>query len=604
MSIFCISPSSTRASLATKIASKELLGVLYPHDNVQKRYNKALCGSSRHLFQRKQLSTVTLEAWFVNSLVAASYCQQHSPKKSYASPAKILTRPSISRELRSAFAIGNTPRRTHSRAGYSTKPHTKEELIALVDEYNGTSFANLNDPLKSPNYFNSQVPGSSFIKVSDEEEDEWPPLRYEWPADSDTKVKLHDLEEALKDFSRDSVEIYQLYRALPRPRAPYLPPKTRHKLLRHLSVVEKKDEQSMLRYLSIVDDLKETSIPLNTAEWTSAISFAARYVGTSTAVEVEAALHMWREMEHIAGVKGNEATFNVLFDVACKAGKFTLAEMIYGEMEARGFAYNRYHHVSLIQFYGLKGDGDGARAAYRDLVEAGEIVDTVVLNAMVSALINAREANAAENIYERMKRMHFENPELRLPPRDYKERRQINYVLMKMAIGLKKDPTRRAKAQRRSIVAPDVQTYRILVNYFAVRVGDLEKTAKFLDEMKWFNVPLSGAIFLALLKGFANHGGIRYTSWTRKRLESVWGSFMQAILDDTEDLYISKWMVTWALRAFAKCAGKSRTLEVWEEVKTKWHPDEVELDFVMNTLRPLLEQADSIQRQPDWLLAP
>ena len=121
----------------------------------------------------------------------------------------------------------------------------------------------------------------------------------------------------------------------------------------------------MLRYLSVVDDMKGTAIPLSTYEWTSALSFASRYVARSTVVEVESALHMWREMEHVAGVKGNDATFNVLFDVACKAGKFTLAEMIYKEMRARGFEFTRYHHVSQIHYYGLKGDGDGARAAYK-----------------------------------------------------------------------------------------------------------------------------------------------------------------------------------------------------------------------------------------------
>ena len=43
----------------------------------------------------------------------------------------------------------------------------------------------------------------------------------------------------------------------------------------------------------------------------------------------------------------------------------------------------------------------------RALVEAGEIVDTVVLNAMISALVKAHEASAAENIYERMKRNSY-----------------------------------------------------------------------------------------------------------------------------------------------------------------------------------------------------
>jgi pentatricopeptide repeat protein len=358
----------------------------------------------------------------------------------------------------------------------------------------------------------------------------------------------------------------------------------------------------MLRYLSVIDDMKGTAIPLTTSEWTSAISFAARYVGKSTELEVEAALHMWREMEHIAGVKGNDATFNVLFDVACKAGKFTLAEMIYKEMEKRGFEFNRFHHVSLIYYYGLKQNGDGARAAYKALIEAGEIVDTVVLNSMISALIGAHEANAAENIYERMKRNHLEHSGSQLPPKDYKARRQINRILMQMAKVAKVDRSKGREFQQRSIIAPDVHTFRILVNYFAVRAGELDKTAKFLDEMKWFELPVHGALFLALLKGFAIHGGIRYTHWTEERLESVWKSFLGALDGEVENLYISRWMVTWALRAFAKCSGKSRTIEVWEEVKQKWDPGEADLDFVMDNLRPLLEAKDMAERRHDWVL--
>jgi pentatricopeptide repeat protein len=472
--------------------------------------------------------------------------------------------------------------------------------MELVDQYSGESYTDQLPLLELPSLY--QPRDGPHLMVSDKVEDEWPPPHRAWPADSETKVKLQSLQTALRDFSKDPDEIYQLYRALPEPRAPYLESKTRHRMLRHLAVVERKDEHSMLRYLSVIDDMKGTAIPLTTSEWTSVISFAARYVGKSTELEVEAALHMWREMEHIAGVKGNDATFNVLFDVACKAGKFTLAEMIYKEMEKRGFEFNRFHHVSLIYYYGLKQNGDGARAAYKALIEAGEIVDTVVLNSMISALIGAHEANAAENIYERMKRNHLEHSGSQLPPKDYKARRQINRILMQMAKVAKVDRSKGREFQQRSIIAPDVHTFRILVNYFAVRAGELDKTAKFLDEMKWFELPVHGALFLALLKGFAIHGGIRYTHWTEERLESVWKSFLGALDGKAENLYISRWMVTWALRAFAKCSGKSRTIEVWEEIRQKWDPGEADLDFVMENLRPLLEAKDMAERRHDWVL--
>jgi pentatricopeptide repeat protein len=470
--------------------------------------------------------------------------------------------------------------------------------MELVDQYSGESYTDQLPLIDLPQLY--QPSDGPHLTVSDKPEDEWPPPHHTWPADAATKIQLQSLDLALRDFSKDPEEIYQLYRSLPEPRAPYLESKTRHKMLRHLSAVERKDEHSMLRYLSVVDDMKESAIPLNSAEWTSVISFAARYVAKSTEVEVEAALNIWREMERIAGVRGHNATFNVLFDVACKAGKFILAEMIYKEMEARGLEFDRYHHVSLIFYYGLQKNGDGARAAYRALVEAGEIVDTVVLNAMISALIRAHEANAATSIYERMKKMHFEGA--RLQPKNFKQRRAITRVLKKWAIIAKRHTEKRQKFQSQSNIGPDIHTFRILVNYFAIESGELDQTAKFLNEMKWFQLPMHGALFNALLKGFALHGGIRYSLWTEVRLESVWRSLLEALDGNVEGLYVSKWMATWALRAFAKCSGKSRTLAAWEQLKEKWNPGEEDMSFVLSNLRQILRSADTALTRRDWVL--
>jgi pentatricopeptide repeat protein len=558
-------------------------------------------------------SPAALETWFFKSLATASQCRKHNPNLPEPSSFFKSQRPYISTNRRQAQ--GTTFKRQKHTSAYPEEEErivkqpilepnrTKEELMALVDQYGGESFTDQLPLLEPPSLY--QPSDGPHLTVSDKIQDEWPPPHYAWPATEDTQAKLNVLVEALKDFSKNPEEIFLLYRALPAPRVPYLESKARHRLLHHLAVVEQKNERSMLRYLSVVDDMKGTAIPLSTSEWNSALSFASRYVARSTEVEVESAIHMWREMEHVAGVKSSDATFNVLFDVACKAGKFVLAEMIYQEMHTRGFEFTRYHHVSKIHYFGLKGDGDGARAAYKALVDAGEIVDTVVLNAMISALITAREASAAENIYERMKRIHIETSGSVLPPRDYKSRRQINMVLMKMAKIAKVNPAKREEFQRKSIIAPDLQTFRILINYFAARAGELDKAAKFLDEMKWFEIPVHGALFLALLKGFATHGGIRYTHWTEDRLENVWKALMAAVDNDAIDLHMSKWMVTWALRAFAKCSGKARAVDIWEQIKQKWDPKEEDLDFVMAvTLRAILQGEDMSVKHQDWILGP
>lgn len=480
----------------------------------------------------------------------------------------------------------------HQKVANSSAPtgelSTKEELMALVDQYDSHSFTDRLPLLEPPNL--RQPEEGPHIVISDKPEDcHWPPKRYKWPARGEEQKAVERLEEALEDIRIHPEDSYKLYKALPAPRMPYLNATTRHKLLRNLGVVERKDEEGMLRYLSVIDDMKATGIPLTTAEWNCATSFAGRYVGRTTDVEVESGLRSWKEMEHIAGVRGNAATFNILFDLATKAGKFKLAEKIYEEMSKRGHLFNRFHHVSLIHYYGLKADGDGVRKAYKALVAAGEIVDTVVLNCVISSLFRAYEPQAAENVYERMKMLHRSRIGAELPSRDFRKRREVTKALVKMAKHAKRDPAQLRRFQNQSVIAPDVQTYCILVQYLAIHAGELHKAVKYLDEMRWFEVPLNGSIFLALFKGFALHGGIRYSHWTQDRLESVWRAYLQAIDSEYDGLYIGKWMIVWALKAFGKCSNKERTMEVWEAIKDKWKPQDEELQVATRVLRSLID---------------
>ncbi|ESZ97073.1 hypothetical protein SBOR_2503 [Sclerotinia borealis F-4128] len=590
MSTSCIS-SSTSSTLVSKLAApRQALSFLYPI-GIPRAFRKLPRGNDSNKPIRMVSSTVGLEAWFISSLASAGHCQEHSPKP--LQPVTFFTshRPNLSTKSLQSTKLVPRPRNYTDDTQFEAegeKIHndanqTRKELMELVDQYHGTSYTHQLPVIEPPNLY--QPSNGPHLQVSDEEEDEWPPPHAAWPADDITKEKLKELESALKYFyTTDPEEVYQIYRELPEPRAPYLEANLRHMLLRHLSIVERKDGHSMLRYFSVVDDMKSTAIPLTVSEWTSAISFASKYVAKATETEVESALKMWREMEHIAGVRGNSATFNVLYDVATKAGKFTLGEMIYKEMIARGLEYNRFHYVSMIFTCGLKRDGDGARAAYAALVDAGEIVDTVVLNAMISALIKSYEPSAALNIYERMKNMHAKRTSTQEWHRHFKNRREVKRALTRMALEFKHDPEGRAKVQQTSIVCPDLQTYRLLINHFAVTEGEIDKAGQYLEEMGLFNVPLHGALFLSLFKGFCIHGGTRYTKWTSVRLESVWKAYLKALNTGVEDIYMSTWIVTNVLKAFATCSGKARATEIWRDIRELWKPDERQLNAIMPDL--------------------
>ena len=612
MSFLCSSPPSTASTLVSKVAHRQVLSFLYPCESASKRTLSRRDLSTRTNSKMVSTSMPTLEQWFIKSLAAASLCNQHSSKS--RTPSNQCTRPTGYLSFKGEHSQPLTFQRRHSTHAaaekrnydtgeeyWETQPRrTKEELLQLIDQYAGSSSVVELPLLEFPTQESPHQ--KSTLKVSDKKEDEWPPPDLNSTAATTMKAKLEELQSLVNDMNQDPETMYQKYMELPDQRATYLEPDLRHGLLRRLYTLERKDEQSMLRYMSVVDDMKSASIALTTIEWNSAISFAARYVAKSTEVEVEAALHMWREMEHVAGIKASDVTFNILFDVACKAGKFALAEMIYGEMEKRGLRYTRFHHVSLIHYYGLQKNGDGARAAYNALVEAGEIVDTVVLNAMIAALISSYEVNAAENTYERMKLMHKDQLVPRLPPSDFMKQRAITRTLKRMALLAKDDPVKRERFQKISIIATDLHTYRILINHFAIQVGSLGKVARLLEEMKAYKIAVHGALFLALFKGFAIHGGIRYTDWTSTRLESVWAAFLSILDGQKSDLYMSRWMVASALRAFSKCSGEERTLTAWNEIRSRWNPSEMEVSFVMDHLRKLTKGTHNGGRQSSWIL--
>jgi len=382
--------------------------------------------------------------------------------------------------------------------------------------------------------------------------------------------------------------IYQIYQQLPEPRMAYIPARLRHQLLRVFGQPKKKDSKSMLRYFATVADVKNAGLPLTQAEWNGAISFASRYVGTSTVVESESALNLWREMEQDAGIKGNDVTFNILFDVASKAGNFTLAEMIYKEMESRGHAFNRYHYVSLIHFFGLKLDGSGVRAAYREMVKAGEIVDSVVLNCVISGLLRAGEEEAADRVYERMKASADDAAEM--PQRNYSTNKMVTRVLMMLAKVGRRHPPLQPGFQSLAPLTPDLHTYRVLVNHYGVRMADLTKVAQYLDEMKFFKIPLHGAIFLALFKGFERHGGVPGSAWSEQRLDGIWAAFLEALDSGVVGLRVETWLAMWALRAFDRCSGRERVLQAYEALESRWKLDQANARFMMDFLHTLLNK--------------
>jgi len=522
------------------------------------------------------------ENTFIRALVQAGRCQKHSGQ-SYDTLRPLIPRHDARRELEKSirpstrlFSSKTENQQITQAAGYTV---TRKELHGLVDYYS----------LRSPDDQGS--PMSSNFEVGDGTHD----MADQSIANHtlDPKDVLIKLKELLEDEETPHEYLYATYQALPHPRASYVSEKVMHILLQHLSVVEYKSEASMLRYLAVVEDIKAAGLALTVSEWTSAIAFAGRCLKKISSTEVESALSLWKEMENEAGIRGNNVTFNVLFDIATKAGKFVLAEMIMKEMESRNLEFNRYFRTGLIYHYGLRADGDGVRKAYRDLVDAEEIVDTTVITCVVASLLKCGEAVAAEQVFERAKRLHVEKANLPLPPQHWRRRRELGRMLDRAAQELRamhdlelRQETRR-KVQDTVSLAPHIKTYKVLVYYHAVVSGDIDRVTELVDEMEFWDIRLHGSIFLYLFKGFSIHGGALYTSWTRRRLENTWAAYIKAVDLLTPDVYISRSAAVLALRAYSKCAGHERMLQIWEAIKNKWKPDEDDEMYVHEVLQHL-----------------
>ncbi|KAI9789699.1 MAG: hypothetical protein M1816_005874 [Peltula sp. TS41687] len=530
-----------------------------------------------------------MENFLVDALVRAGQCKGLAipfDRATWQAPSKLPGFPSRLQRRVKAPTVSIRP--YHATSTRCQREATKEDYLHLVDHY--AEIPTDDDSRKS-----NPLPSASLLSAQAEQQrrrERSPRDSPLLPEDESVRATLRNLKDALDAPDHPQETVYDFYRALPAPRLEYLSANTIRLLMRRLSVVEHRSVPTMMRYLSVVDDLKRAGIPLTTAEWNSWISFAGRCLFRISGVEVASALQVFRKMELEAGVRADHVTFNILFDLAAKAGKFGLAEIMLQEMRARGLEPNRFGGVALIYYNGLKGDGDGVRAAYRRLLDDGHIVDTVVLNCVIAALIKSGETPAAEQVYERMK-MFASRKGVPLPPRYWRDIRHLGKALQRKANQARGDVARRRKLQDDAILTPDLRTYRILVSHHSVETGQLEYVSRLLHEMRWYAVQLHASIFISLLRGFSVHGGIRYATWSISLLENVWTACLDAADNRVDEIYLGKWLVIWVLRAYGKCAGKERMLEVWEDIKERWTPTEDELDAVKKAIRVEMKLRDA-----------
>jgi pentatricopeptide repeat protein len=547
----------------------------------------------------QMLGYTQVESLFVNALVRASTCSRHGTNARRACSSSVSL--SKSEDRRRATQRQHRPARctrtyhnpyARMRSHSLTREPSRDDYRAMVDYYRESYHSGALPPSTASELvqLGAEPPG---------DERKWPWSirtshgREICPRDA----AIQSVIDTIDDENATSDDLYASYETLPFPGVSSLPLATNRKLLRRLSIVQKKNKEATLRYLSVIDDMKAAKIPLTVAEWSSAIHLAGRCFSDFKQSDAESALKLFKEMEEDSRVEGSSITFNILFDVLVKTGRFAAAELVLGEMEKRGLGMNRFSRVGLIYYAGLRQDGNGVRKKYLDLVDAGEVVDTVVLNCVIASLLRAGELPAAEQTYERMKAMHSQMTGRQPPMLKWKASRELGRALDRASQRF--EPSELRELQDQSSLAPDVHTYVIFIEHHVSFTGDLRRVATLLDEMHSLDLPVHGRIFVDLFRGFFNHGGVRYTSWTVSRLENVWSAFLflHDKIPDTSSLemYVGKWVVIWALRAFGKCCGRQRTTEIWEELKSRWKLNDQELAVVSGVLGKVLAECEARQ---------
>ncbi|KAI5360148.1 putative tetratricopeptide-like helical domain superfamily [Septoria linicola] len=477
---------------------------------------------------RRRQPTRTFEDVFISSLVAAGTCRRHRKTSQ------------LSQQSRS-FCSGRRQQRVAVATPNDEFQISQKEYLKLVDFYvrhdrkeNKAVAEKHHTPLAS----------RLFMTPEQEQAEEQRELSAPYsrdvlvPEDQEQRKVIEALEQLISArLGTVSLEdIWSLYQSIHAPRTVYLHDKALRRLLQHLGFVEHWHEKNaMQRYFQLLDDCVAAGVPVNKHDWTTAITYAGRWIKHTTSKEVKGAIETWMRMED-AGHAADHVTLNVLFDVAVKAGRFALADTIYKEIRARNMPLDRYFRATLIYYAGMKRDGDDVRRAFREFVAAGEIVDTTIMNAVILSLLRAGEAAAAEQVFKKMKRLGEEKFSVR-SPEDWVERRELRSELALAAHRLRAEKEfhessffgapfsseeRREQVQKLSPVAPDSYTYMVLLQYHANTSGDIERIWQLLQEMGEQGLRPHTAAYMHILKGFRKHGGYAFSGWSHRRLEVLW----------------------------------------------------------------------------------
>ncbi|OJJ44706.1 hypothetical protein ASPZODRAFT_134801 [Penicilliopsis zonata CBS 506.65] len=358
---------------------------------------------------------------------------------------------------------------------------------------------------------------------------------------------VQTLLDVLWDEKVSNQYIFRLYRQLPPPGVTKLSKRSLGALLRRFANPPQHRRVDARRLHALLEDMVTTGLPVSRSLWTSAIYMSGRVGGKVTKTDLRTAIGIWNQMERLAGVESDDVVFNILFNIAVKAGQYTVADRILEEMRDRGLEFSRAGKVSLIFYYGVLGDLDGISRAFDEFIESGEIVTTPVMNCLITSFLKAGDTQSAEELYARMMDTHktvqsppgtgghlgMHLPSLSSNMAVYRKRARKMHRSLKLLAGLQAEfPEKHRALQESLMTGPDTRTFHIFLSHHAHTSGNIYKFMAILEDMeKVFSAPPRALVYLFLFEGFVRHGNKRKKQWSADLLNDVWKSYLRALRD-------------------------------------------------------------------------
>ncbi|KAF4553262.1 Hypothetical protein D9617_7g029890 [Elsinoe fawcettii] len=368
--------------------------------------------------------------------------------------------------------------------------------------------------------------------------------RYVEPLDEKTAPAVFRFGQLLSQPHPELSKVWSAYVLIPSPRVCYISESLLTDFLALLRRAKTKHHDLVQQYFTVMSDSTASNRPLSHRDLNSALHWIGRSTSLTPAQSLDRALSLFHEFESTPHVTGDTTTFNTLGHLALKADALPLVRSLLDTMTERHLQQDRYTHLLRIAYAGRTRSVPSIRGEYRAMLSAGELIDTVTLNAVIRALLDARDIISAESTFSRMKELHasrvpaspsppsspYQIPALTNPQsHDHPSKRKLAHLLKFSAWQLRHLPQARRAIQDATPVAPDAHTYRMLVEHHAFLSGEFERCVELLEEALALGLRVEAQTWITVWGGFERHKGLAFGGWGRAGLGRVWEGFTSCI---------------------------------------------------------------------------